>query len=136
VTEDLPADRYEREPSSALLEISRLREGYVSLKERHNALKSDVSDMRSSLGDLKEILLTHVENAGERHSQLLAAFNQHRLESAVLSQKVLQIDAHLTATDTRLEDSTKRDPVTFWTSMAAAGTAVGAIAAAIFGGKP
>ena len=137
MTQDLdPTPRYEREPSSASLEIARLRESFVSLKERHNALKDDVSDMRSNIGDVKEILLAHMENARERHEQLLATFNQHRMENAVLSQKVIQIDTHLTATDTRIEESTKRDPVTFWTSMAAAGTAVGAIATAIFGGKP
>ena len=130
MTEDLnPTPRYEREPSSASLEIARLRESFVSLKERHNALKDDVSDMRSNIGDVKEILLAHMENARERHEQLLATFNQHRMENAVLSQKVIQIDA-------RMEERTKRDPVTFWTSMAAAGTAVGAIATAIFGGKP
>ena len=137
MTEDLnPTPRYEREPSSASLEIARLRESFVSLKERHNALKDDVSDMRSNIGDVKEILLAHMENARERHEQLLATFNQHRMENAVLSQRVIQIDTHLAATDTRIEESTKRDPVTFWTSIAAAGTAVGAIATAIFGGKP
>jgi nitrogen fixation/metabolism regulation signal transduction histidine kinase len=136
MTEELaPPPRHEREPSSASLDISHLRESYVSLKERHSALKDDVSDMRSNIGDVKEILLAHMENASERHAQLLATFNQHRLENAVLSQKVIQIDAHLTATDTRMEESTKRDPVTFWTSITAAGTAVGAVLTAIFGGK-
>lgn len=137
MTQDLdPTPRYEREPSSASLDISRLRESFVSLKERHSALKDDVSDMRGNIGDMKELLLIHIENATKRHEQLLATFNQHRLENAVLSQKVIQIDTHLTATDARIEESTKHDPVTFWTSMAAAGTAVGAIATAIFGGKP
>ena len=137
MTEDIdPTPRYEREPSSAALDISRLREGFVSLKERHNALKNDVSDMRSSLGDIKELIVNHMESTGARHAQLLATFNQHNLEDAVVHQKVLQIDSHLRATDAHLEESTKRDPVTFWTSIAAAGTAVGAVLTAVFGGKP
>jgi hypothetical protein len=56
MTEDLPTPRYEREPSSSAIDISRLRENFISLKERHNALKDDVSDMRSNVGDVKELL--------------------------------------------------------------------------------
>jgi chromosome segregation ATPase len=116
-------------PTSADVDIARL-------KERYERVKEETQETRVLIGDLREILLAHMENASERHAQLLATFNQHRLENAVLSQKVLQIDTRLAATDTRIEESTKRDPVTFWTSIAAAGTAVGAIATAIFGGKP
>ena len=136
MTQDLdPTPRYEREPSSASLDIARLRENFVSLKERHNALKDDVSDMRSNIGDVKEILLAHMENARERHEQLLATFNQHRMENAVLSQKVIQIDTHLSSTNARLEASIRRDPVNFWTSMASAAGAIGTIVYTIIHGS-
>lgn len=124
-----PRHGSQREPSSAALDI-------VRLKERYSALKGDVGDLREMMGDIRTLLVTHVASATERHAQLLATFNQHNLEDAVVHQKVLQIDTHLEATDTRVEEMNKRDPVTFWTSIAAAGTAVGAIATAMFGGKP
>lgn len=116
-------------PSSSDIDIARLKEKYDHMREGWQ-------ETRSLINELREILLAHMENARERHAQLLATFNQHNLEDAVVHQKVLQIDSHLRATDAHLEESTKRDPVTFWTSIAAAGTAVGAVVAAIFGGKP
>jgi hypothetical protein len=132
MTENLdptPRSGNQHSPSSAMLDIARL-------KERHSALKADVGDMREIISDIKELLVSHIGNSNDRHAQLLATFNQHNLEDAVVHQRVLQIDTHLAATDQRLEESTKRDPVSFWTSIAAAGTAVGAILTAIFGGKP
>jgi len=126
MTEDIGSGSH-REPSSASLDIAKL-------KERHIALKADVGDMRANLADIKGLLIGHINNSDNRHAQLLATFNQHNLEDAVVHQKVLQIDTHLEATDARVEEMNKRDPVTFWTSIAAAGTAIGAIATAIFGG--
>ena len=116
-------------PSSAALDIARL-------KERHNALKDDFGEMRSMVVDIKGLLLNHITSAQERHSQLLATFNQHNLEDAVVHHRVLQIDRHLEATDARLEESNKRDPVTFWTSVSAGVVALCAIATAIWGNKP
>lgn len=122
-------------PSRSDLEIAKLR-------ERHNALKDDVGDMRSAVVRIEGLMVSHIHSSSERHAQLLATFNQHNLDDTIVHQRVLQIDTHLTATDKRLEDAMKReeekkrDPVSFWTSIAAAGTAVGAILTAIFGGKP
>lgn len=115
-----------REPSSASLDI-------VKLKERHMALKSDMSELRDSISDIRELLVGHISNSDSRHAQLLATFNQHNLEDAVVHQRVLTMKEELKS----LQEESKRDPVTFWTSIAAAGTAAGAILTAIFGGgKP
>jgi hypothetical protein len=76
VTQDIdPTPRHgnPREPSSASIDIARL-------KERHNALKDDVGDMRSVVMDIKGLLMSHITSAGKRHAQLLATFNQHNLE--------------------------------------------------------
>jgi hypothetical protein len=120
VTEEIPSDRH----SSAEIDIVRLR-------ERHIALKADVGDMREVMADIKSLLIGHINSADARHSQLLATFNQHNLEDAVVHQRVLSIQQDIDD----LSAESKRDPATFWTSIAAAGTAVGAIFAAIFGGK-
>jgi hypothetical protein len=128
MTEDIGSGSH-REPSSATLDIAKM-------KERHIALKSDVGDLRDTVGDIKALLIGHIQNSDTRHAQLLATFNQHNLEDAVVHQKVLQIDKHLENTDARLEATNKRDPVTFWTSMGAAATTIGTILYVIFNGKP
>lgn len=131
MTEDIGSGSH-REPSSAALDIAKL-------KERHLALKSDFSDMRDTMADIKSLLIGHIQNSDNRHAQLLATFNQHNLEDAVVHQKVLQIDTHLSATDARLEEYKKenaRDPVSFWTSISAVVTAVGGIIYFILTGKP
>ena len=131
MTEDIGSDRH-RNPSSAEIDIAKLKERYLQLKE-------DAADDRTVMAEVKFLLVGHIQNSDHRHAQLLATFNQHNLEDAVAHTKMHQIDMHLSATDERLEEhiaSSKRDPVTFWTSIAAAGTAVGAILAAIYGNKP
>jgi hypothetical protein len=122
MSEDPPSDRHQY---SAETDIARL-------KERCIALKDEMGEMRGVVMDIKALLLTHISSSGERHAQLLATFNQHNLEDAVVHQRVLSLQQDID--DARAES--KRDPVTFWTSIAAAGTAVGAIFAAIHGGKP
>jgi hypothetical protein len=128
MTEEIGSGHH-REPSSATLDIAKM-------KERHAALKDNVADMGETMADIKALLIGHIQNSDNRHAQLLATFNQHNLEDAVVHVKVLQIDAHLTATDTRVEALSKRDPVTFWTSVSAAVTAIGGLLYVIFNGKP
>ena len=125
MTEEIGSDRH-RNPSSAEIDI-------VKLRERHSALKDNVDDMSATMMDIKSLLLTHINSSGERHSQLLATFNQHNLEDTIVHQRVIGMREEMDA----LKEESKRDPVTFWTSIAAAGTAVGAVLTAIFGGgKP
>jgi hypothetical protein len=99
-----------REPSSATLDIAKL-------KERHIALRSDVSDMRDTMSDIKGLLIGHIQNSDSRHAQLLATFNQHNLEDAVVHTKVGQIDEHLKNTDMNVAalvetiNNDKRSPV-------------------------
>lgn len=131
MTEDIGSGSH-REPSSASLDIAKL-------KERHIALKADVGDLKEVMADVKGLLIGHIQSSDSRHAQLLATFNQHNLEDAVVHQKVLQIDTHLTATDSRIEALGQRDPVTFWTSISAAATALGGVIGVIylvFTGKP
>lgn len=128
MTEEIGSDRH-RNPSSAALDIARM-------KERHIALKEDVGGLKEVLADVKDLLIGHINNSDNRHAQLLATFNQHNLEDSTVHQKVLQIDTHLEATDARVEAMTKRDPVTFWTSISAAITAVGGLIYVLFNGKP
>jgi len=124
MTEEIGSGHH-REPSSATLDIAKM-------KERHIALKADVMDMRDTMADIKDLLIGHINNSDNRHAQLLATFNQHNLEDAVVHQKVLQIDTHLEATDARIEEMNKRDPATFWTSIGAGATAIGSIIAVIY----
>ncbi len=129
MTQDIGSGAH-REPSSAALDIARM-------KERHIALKEDVGGLKEVLADVKDLLIGHINNSDNRHAQLLATFNQHNLEDSTVHQKVLQIDAHLRATDARVEDMNKRDPVTLWSSITAAATAAGTVLYVIFGGgKP
>lgn len=129
MTEEIGSDRH-RNPSSAEIDI-------VKLRERHIALKEDVGGLKEVLADVKSLLIGHINNSDNRHAQLLATFNQHNLEDATVHQKVLQIDAHLEATDSRIEEYNKRDPVTLWTSITAAITAVGGIIYMVLhGGNP
>jgi hypothetical protein len=131
MTEDIGSGSH-REPSSATLDIAKM-------KERHIALKADVGDLRETMADVKELLIGYIHTSDSRHAQLLATFNQHNLEDAVVHQKVLQIDKHLEATDSRIEEyksNSKRDPVAFWTSITAAAGAVGTIIYTVLNGKP
>ena len=128
MTEETGSDRH-RNPSSAEIDIAKLR-------ERHIALKEDVGGLKEVLADVKELLIGHINNSDNRHAQLLATFNQHNLEDSTVHTKVLQIDKHLEATDARLEAMNKRDPVSFWTSIGAAATTIGTILYVIFNGKP
>ncbi len=129
MTEDIGSDRH-RNPSSAMLDIAKM-------KERHAALKEDVGDMKAVIMDIKGLLLAHITNASTNHAQLLATFNQHNLEDTVVHQTVLRIDEHLKNTDANVAELTKRDPLTFWTSLSAAATAVGGIIYMVLhGGNP
>lgn len=131
MTEEIGSDRH-RNPSSAAMDI-------VKLKERYLQLKEDAADTKSVMADIKELLIGYIQTSDSRHAQLLATFNQHNLEDAVAHTKMLQIDEHLTATDARLEEyksESKRDPVSFWTSITAAVTAVGGLVYFLFNGKP
>jgi hypothetical protein len=131
MTEEIGSGQH-REPSSATLDIAKM-------KERHAALKDNVADMGETMADIKALLIGHIQNSDNRHAQLLATFNQHNLEDAVVHQKVLQIDKHLEATDTRIEEyrsESKRDPVAFWTSVTAAAGAVGTIIYTVINGQP
>lgn len=110
MTESDIGSGHHREPSSATLDIAKL-------KERHIALRSDVSDMRDTMSDIKGLLIGHITNSDTRHAQLLATFNQHNLEDAVVHTKVLQIDEHLRNTDKNVASlgetigNDKRSPV-------------------------
>jgi hypothetical protein len=135
MTQDLDPTPRHGHPSSAEIDISKLRESHIALKERHAALKDNVGELGATMMEVKGLLLAHITNATERHAQLLATFNAHNLEDAVVHQRVLQIDVHQKATDQRLEDMGKRDPVSFWSSITAAVTAVGTVVYVIFGGR-
>ncbi len=111
-------------PSSADLDIAKLR-------ERHNALKADMSSMRGTMADIKELLIGHMQNSDGRHAQLLATFNQHNLEDAVVHQKLIVI----AETVKEMGSASKRDPATFWTSVGAIFAGAGAVLWSIFGGK-
>ncbi len=78
----------------------------VKLKERYLALKDNAEETRSIMGDVKALLIGHIQNSDARHAQLLATFNQHNLEDAVVHQKVLQIDTHLENTDANVANLT------------------------------
>jgi hypothetical protein len=105
----------------------------VKLKERYSVIISDVAEIKS-------ILVSHISSSNERHRELLATFNQHNLEDAVIHQRVVQIDAHLTNTDTNVAnltasvESDKRSPVALILgTLSGLGTAATAIWMAIKG---
>lgn len=84
MTEDIGSGSH-REPSSASLDIAKL-------KERHIALKADVGDMREVMADIKDLLIGHIEASGSRHAELLQSFNDHKQEDAVAHQRILSVD--------------------------------------------
>lgn len=84
MTEDIGSGSH-REPSSASLDIAKL-------KERHIALKSDVGDLRETMADVKALLIGYIQTSDNRHAQLLQVFNDHTKEDAVAHQKILAVD--------------------------------------------
>lgn len=84
MTEDIGSGSH-REPSSASLDIAKL-------KERHIALKADVGDMREVMADIKALLIGHIQTSGNRHAELLQSFNDHKQEDAVAHQRILSVD--------------------------------------------
>lgn len=129
MTEDIGSGSH-REPSSASLDIAKL-------KERHIALKSDVADIRDTMSDIKGLLISHITTTDTRHTQLLATFNQHNLEDAIVHQRVLQLDRNLENTNKSVESliNDKRSPVAIALGVVSGlGTAATAIWVAIKGG--
>lgn len=84
MTEDIGSGSH-REPSSATLDIAKL-------KERHIALKSDVGEIREVMADIKSLLIGHIQTSGNRHAELLQSFNDHKQEDAVAHQRILAVD--------------------------------------------
>lgn len=84
MTEDIGSGSH-REPSSASLDIAKL-------KERHIALKADVGDLRDTMADVKALLIGYIQTSDSRHAQLLQVFNDHTKEDAVAHQKILSVD--------------------------------------------
>jgi hypothetical protein len=74
-----------REPSSATLEIAKL-------KERHIALKADVGELGDTMAEIKGLLIGYIQTSDSRHAQLLQIFNDHAKEDAVAHQKVLSLE--------------------------------------------
>lgn len=129
MTEDIdptPRHGHSRDPSSASIDV---------IEHRINEHERRLRELARTCASI---------------DKTLAAINDtcHSIDKRLSlgDARMNQIDTHLTATDTRLEemedDSTaalkegaRRDPVTFWTSIGASATAVGAILTTIFGGK-
>lgn len=129
MTEEVGSDRH-RNPSSAEMDI-------VKLKERYTQLKEDAADTRHVMADIKELLIGYIQTSDHRHAQLLATFNQHNLEDAVIHTKVLQIDKHLENTDANVAALTasNRSPIAIALGiLSGLGTAATAIWIAIKGG--
>lgn len=84
MTEDIGSGSH-REPSSASLDIAKL-------KERHIALKADVGEVREVMADVKRLLIGYIQTSDNRHAQLLQVFNDHSKEDAVAHQRILVVD--------------------------------------------
>ena len=129
MTEDIGSGSH-REPSSASLDIAKM-------KERHIALKSDVGDLRETMSDVKALLIGYIQTSDSRHAQLLQVFNDHSKEDAVVHQRVLQIDEHLKNTDANVAalEADKRSPVAIALGvLSGIGTAATAVWVAMKGG--
>ncbi len=122
MTEDIPSDRHKSNPEIDI----------VKLKERHMALREDFNGLRDLIEEVKSILIAHIQASDSKHAQLLATFNQHDREDAVAHQKMLGMGAQIAS----LESESKRDPVSFWTAVSGAAVAIGTIVYVIINGKP